>query len=128
MSDDRPAARSRRDFLTGIALREPVAAEIDAPVYQSLPSPPVAGDTVRLQTRAMACDFAVILNPDRGDQIPAASEALELVDDNIGWLAEDGWVIVQIDPKEYKPFVFEALEEFEQRQYGTTLLVFYERK
>lgn len=55
-------------------------------------------------------------------------KALELVDDNIGWLADDGWVIVQINPKEYKPFSFENIEEFEQRRYGSTLLVFYERK
>lgn len=55
-------------------------------------------------------------------------KALELVDDNIGWLTDDGWVIAQIDPKEYKPFEFENIEEFEQRRYGSTLLVFYERK
>ena len=55
-------------------------------------------------------------------------KALELVDDNPGWLAEDAWVIAQINPKEYKPFEFENIEEFEQRRYGTTLLVFYERK
>lgn len=55
-------------------------------------------------------------------------KALELIDDNIGWLAEDGWLIAQIDPKEYKPFAFETIEEFEQRRYGSTLLVFYERK
>jgi 16S rRNA (guanine(966)-N(2))-methyltransferase RsmD len=55
-------------------------------------------------------------------------KALELIDDNIDWLAEDGWVIAQIDPKEYKPFEFGALGEIEQRRYGSTLLVFYERK
>jgi len=55
-------------------------------------------------------------------------KALELVDENIRWLADDGWVIAQIDPKEYKPFAFENIEEFEQRRYGSTLLVFYERK
>ena len=55
-------------------------------------------------------------------------KALELVDDNIGWLTEDGWVIVQIDPKEYRPLEFKTIEEFEQRRYGSTLLVFYERK
>src|SRR5919109_385703 len=32
------------------------------------------------------------------------SKALELIDDNIDWLAEDGWVIAQIDPKEYKAY------------------------
>ncbi len=30
------------------------------------------------------------------------SKAVELTDKNIGWLAEDGWVIAQIGPKEYK--------------------------
>ena len=56
------------------------------------------------------------------------AKALELLDDNIGWLAEDGWIIIQIDPKEYRPFEFESIEEIEQRRYGSTLLVFYERK
>lgn len=56
------------------------------------------------------------------------AKALELVDENIGWLAEDGWVITQIDPKEYTELPLQNLEEFEQRRYGSTLLVFYERK
>ena len=55
-------------------------------------------------------------------------KALELVDDNVGWLSQDSWVIVQIDPKEYKSIPLVNLEEIEQRKYGTTLLVFYERK
>ncbi len=55
-------------------------------------------------------------------------KALELVDESIGWLAEDGWVIAQIHPKEYKALQLENLEEFDQRRYGSTLLVFYERK
>ena len=54
--------------------------------------------------------------------------ALELADKNIEWLSEDGWVIAQIDPKEYKSLSLENLEEFEQRRYGSTLLVFFERK
>jgi 16S rRNA (guanine(966)-N(2))-methyltransferase RsmD len=55
-------------------------------------------------------------------------KALELVDDNLGWLSDDGWVIAQIDPKEYQKLVLVNLEEFDQRKYGTTLLVFYQRK
>ena len=57
-------------------------------------------------------------------------KTLELVDENIEWLADDAWVIVQIAPREYRGHVvaLEHLEEFEQRKYGTTLLVFYERK
>jgi 16S rRNA (guanine(966)-N(2))-methyltransferase RsmD len=56
------------------------------------------------------------------------AKAVELADENVEWLTEDGWVIAQIAPKEYKSLALENLEEFEQRKYGTTLLVFYERK
>ena len=56
------------------------------------------------------------------------AKALVLADENIAWLTDDGWVIVQIDPKEYKSLTLENLEEFEQRRYGSTLLVFFERK
>ena len=55
-------------------------------------------------------------------------KAIELLDENSNWLSDDGWVIAQIDPKEYKSIALENLEEFEQRKYGTTLLVFFERK
>ena len=53
------------------------------------------------------------------------SKTLTLVDDYPLWLSEDGLVIVQIDPKEYQPLAFRNLKEFEQRKYGSTLLVFY---
>jgi 16S rRNA (guanine966-N2)-methyltransferase len=56
------------------------------------------------------------------------SHALTLVDDNIGWLTDEGTVIVQIDPLEYKEVGLKNLEETEQRKYGSTLLVFYDRK
>lgn len=55
-------------------------------------------------------------------------KALELVDDNMGWLSDDGWVIAQIDPKEYLELRLVNLEEFDKRKYGTTLLVFYQQK
>ena len=58
------------------------------------------------------------------------SKALELLDDNIDWLSDDGWAIAQIAPREYrtsKPSL-NHLEEFEQRKYGSTLLIFYQRK
>jgi 16S rRNA G966 N2-methylase RsmD len=55
-------------------------------------------------------------------------KALELVDEDTKWLAEDGWVIVQIDPREYKELALENLQEIEHRKYGSTLLLFYERK
>jgi 16S rRNA (guanine(966)-N(2))-methyltransferase RsmD len=53
--------------------------------------------------------------------------ALKLVDDHMDWLTEDGTVIVQIDPKEYKEIELINLVEGDQRKYGSTLLVFYDR-
>ena len=52
--------------------------------------------------------------------------ALKAVDENPGWLSGEAWVIVQIHPTEYKPQELVNLVEFEQRKYGSTLLVFYE--
>lgn len=56
------------------------------------------------------------------------SQALTLMDQNDAWLAEDGWVIVQIAPKEYRELELQSLVEFDRRKYGSTLLVFYERR
>jgi 16S rRNA (guanine966-N2)-methyltransferase len=56
------------------------------------------------------------------------TKALELLDSSPGWLVEDGWVIVQIDPKEYEKLELTNYSEFDHRNYGRTRLVFYERK
>jgi 16S rRNA (guanine966-N2)-methyltransferase len=58
-----------------------------------------------------------------------ALKALQILDANPGWLNDEGaWVIVQIHPREYRKLELQSLEEFEQRKYGSTLLVFYEKK
>lgn len=58
-----------------------------------------------------------------------AFKALQILDANPGWLNDEGaWVIVQIHPREYRELELRSLEEFEQRKYGSTLLVFYEKK
>jgi 16S rRNA (guanine(966)-N(2))-methyltransferase RsmD len=58
-----------------------------------------------------------------------AWKALMLLDGNPGWLNDEGaWVIIQIHPREYRKLELQSLEEFEQRKYGSTLLVFYEKK
>jgi 16S rRNA (guanine966-N2)-methyltransferase len=57
-----------------------------------------------------------------------AFKALEILDGNPGWLAEYPEVIVQIHPREYREMALENLAEFEQRKYGSTLLVFFQRK
>ena len=54
-------------------------------------------------------------------------QALKLIDEHTGWLTEDGTVIIQIDPKEYKEIELKNLVEGEQRKYGKTLLIFYDR-
>jgi 16S rRNA (guanine(966)-N(2))-methyltransferase RsmD len=53
-------------------------------------------------------------------------KALQTLAERPAWLVPDGWVIVQIDPVEYESTTFAPFREFEQRRYGSTLLVFYE--
>lgn len=45
------------------------------------------GSTVRLTTRAMACEFSVILNPGEPAQLAPASEVLNMVHDIEAWLS-----------------------------------------
>jgi 16S rRNA (guanine(966)-N(2))-methyltransferase RsmD len=52
--------------------------------------------------------------------------AIQMLDDHPAWLSDEAWVIVQIDPVEYEPIILKNLTEFDQRRYGSTLLVFYE--
>ncbi len=54
-------------------------------------------------------------------------KALEGLDTHPEWLVEDGWAIAQIDPREYEKLSLKEFSEFDQRKYGNTLLVFYER-
>jgi 16S rRNA (guanine966-N2)-methyltransferase len=57
--------------------------------------------------------------------------ALISLDKQTEWLSKDAWVIVQIHPIEYKPIgdkvMVANLVEFDQRHYGSTILVFYRR-
>jgi 16S rRNA (guanine966-N2)-methyltransferase len=55
-------------------------------------------------------------------------DALQLIDEQPDWLADDGEIVVQIHPKEYEAVALEHFEEIEQRRYSSTLLVFYEHK
>jgi 16S rRNA (guanine(966)-N(2))-methyltransferase RsmD len=55
-------------------------------------------------------------------------DALKLLDEQPGWLLDDGEIIVQIHPKEYEAVALERFEEVEQRRYSSTLLVFYEHR
>jgi len=53
--------------------------------------------------------------------------ALLSLDAHTFWLSEDAWIIVQIHPKEYESLDMQFLVEFDQRKYGSTLLVFYRK-
>jgi 16S rRNA (guanine966-N2)-methyltransferase len=49
------------------------------------------------------------------------------LDQKPDWLFEDGWVIVQIHPREHQVLPLEALVQFDQRTYGSVMLCFYQR-
>jgi thiamine biosynthesis lipoprotein len=83
MNESLPDA-TRRDFLTGRAARRQIelAGEevADAIVEAGEHRPvPVGHDTVRLETAAMACQWAVVMNPGPPRQVMVASDALDLV-------------------------------------------------
>ncbi|MCA9037279.1 MAG: FAD:protein FMN transferase [Planctomycetaceae bacterium] len=48
---------------------------------------PVCGDTIRIASRAMACEFGVILNPGSPEHLTAAGDLLNLVHDIELWLS-----------------------------------------
>ncbi len=53
------------------------------------------------------------------------AETLTLLDAASGWLAEDGWAIAQINPREYEEPSLQQLMLFDQRRYGGVMLCFY---
>ena len=56
------------------------------------------------------------------------SKALLALDENPAWLSEGAWVVAQIHPREMKDVEVKNLEKFDERKYGSTMLVFYEKK
>lgn len=52
--------------------------------------------------------------------------AVLAIDLNPGWLAENGVVIAQINPREHHDLALQTLELVDRRRYGSTLLCFYE--
>jgi FAD:protein FMN transferase len=84
MNAEREPGSNRREFLSGRALRRQVeqAGDLLADAIVETASAeaiPMAGDTIRLSTRAMACDWSVVLNPGPAERIMIASDALDLV-------------------------------------------------
>lgn len=52
-------------------------------------------------------------------------KTLRMLDERPGWLADDGWIIVQIDPLEYEEQALDHFALFDQRSYGGVMLCFY---
>lgn len=55
------------------------------------------------------------------------SEAMRTIAERPHLLADDGKIVVQIDPKEYEPLDLLPFKEDSQRKYGNTLFVFYSK-
>lgn len=55
-------------------------------------------------------------------------KALAEVDNHRAWLSPDAWVLVQIDPVELAEVPLNWLIQFDQRRYGSTVLLFYQNK
>jgi 16S rRNA (guanine(966)-N(2))-methyltransferase RsmD len=54
--------------------------------------------------------------------------ALQMLEEQPNWLAQDAWVIAQIDPVEDESLTLSRLDEFDRRKYGSTLLLFYQQR
>jgi 16S rRNA (guanine(966)-N(2))-methyltransferase RsmD len=67
-------------------------------------------------------DYAYIAPPQYQGLWAATLRAL---DGSPGWLADDGWAIAQIHPREYEDLALEHLALFDQRAYGSVMLCFY---
>jgi FAD:protein FMN transferase len=75
---------NRRGFLSGRALRQQAEragdaladALVDAGEHRPIPA---GHDTIRLETTAMACQWAVVMNPGVARQVMTASDALDIV-------------------------------------------------
>jgi len=74
------------------------------------------------QATSQAFDYIYIAPPQYKD---LWKRSLFLLDSNPEWLSCDAWVIAQIHPVEYQSIELERLVEFDQRKYGSTLLLFY---
>ena len=93
---------------TGLADR---ARVVRADVFSYLTVPPAEG-----------FDYIYIAPPQyRG----LWKRTLQMVDARPAWLAEDGWVIVQIHPREFEPLPLEHLHLFDRRRYGGVQFLFF---
>ena len=70
---------SRREFL-----KPHRSAGDDSSASMDLPT---GGSTVRVATRAMACEFSIVMNPGSHERVTAVGDILELIHDIENWLS-----------------------------------------
>ena len=68
-------------------------------------------------------DYAYVAPP---QYLGLWARAVQQLDESPLWLNPDAWVIAQMHPKEYEELALKRLTKFDERRYGSTLLVFYE--
>jgi 16S rRNA (guanine(966)-N(2))-methyltransferase RsmD len=78
--------------------------------------------TLFKQTPDRAYDFIYIAPPQYKNLWLTALRSLE---DNLAWLHPDGSAIVQIDPTEYAAAELKHFALYDERRYGSTLLLFF---
>ncbi len=74
-------------------------------------------------TQSEGFDYLYVAPPQYQNLWSAALTALDRLS---GWLNPDAWIVAQIHPREYETLTLSRLIEFDQRRYGSTLLVFWE--
>jgi len=70
-------------------------------------------------------DFIYIAPP---QYLQMWEKAMLILDKQPAWLKDTGDIIVQIHPIEYKAMELTHFVEYDQRKYGSTLLIFYKPK
>lgn len=55
-------------------------------------------------------------------------KTMHILDQNDGWLTDDGWILVQIHPIEREDIELENFVLFDERKYGSTTMLFYCRR
>lgn len=54
-------------------------------------------------------------------------KVVKILDAKEDWISQDTWAIVQIHPREFDQIELTNLVIFDQRQYGSTLLIFFRK-
>ena len=94
-----------------------------AKAHLALQSTVVRGDALAYVKKATTAFDLIFVAPPQWKLLWQTS--LEALDRHIQMLAPDGVVVLQCDPKEYRPLPLAALQPTDQRKYGNVMLCFF---